>query len=394
MTDQTIKPGSYRGLPFYPKKIQTKAGRKIVFNELAHNDNAYIEDLGKKTEKFTLEGTIFGTDPFLPFEDLQNQINAWQEAVEKEGAGIIEVPFKQDRLLVYCDDFSISTLNESLNKAEFSMSLIVKPQSTPFVSKTEQKLTILQKARNFLNNAKIDVTRTVLEILTAKYAVLNIANAGNQNIATIMQIFDTVSFLIEDEKNIISLAISELSQSDLLGQIEILNEITEKADPNTILTALSEAIEFVTEDLITSSDYSASKNQNITNVNAFNHIFKQNLLSNLASSVILSEGLTQERAVFYKAFLSDILNEELPWLYEDSGDYLLDVVTEASNFLTANIANFAPVVTIESDIPNELSAYYWSYRLNGNLDLVDDIILRNNMLDPDFVPVNFEVKNE
>jgi prophage DNA circulation protein len=70
-------------------------------------------------------------------------------------------------------------------------------------------------------------------------------------------------------------------------------------------------------------------------------------------------------------------------------DLLTEVVNSTTTYITNELANLSIVVTIEGH-NKLLPATYWSYRLYGNLDYVDDLIQRNGISDPDFMPLSFK----
>ena len=70
-------------------------------------------------------------------------------------------------------------------------------------------------------------------------------------------------------------------------------------------------------------------------------------------------------------------------------DKLTDVTNNAASYITSTISTLVPVVTVEGH--NKLMPVtWWSYRLYGNLDYVDDLIKRNNIADPSFMPLSFK----
>jgi len=57
-------------------------------------------------------------------------------------------------------------------------------------------------------------------------------------------------------------------------------------------------------------------------------------------------------------------------------------------YLTQLMANLAPVVTISS--PQSMPALWWAWRLYQDPTRAVDLVLRNNVVHPSFMPLSFE----
>jgi prophage DNA circulation protein len=58
-----MRPGSFRGVPFMvPIEAEDETGRRVEIHRYPQRDDAYPEDLGRKSEPFTIEAMTLGAD--------------------------------------------------------------------------------------------------------------------------------------------------------------------------------------------------------------------------------------------------------------------------------------------------------------------------------------------
>jgi prophage DNA circulation protein len=81
-----ISPASYRGIPFVVSSDKGEFGRKTVRHDFVGTDDAYIEDLGKASREFSVDAQIVGAD-YMARRD------ALIAACETEGPGLLVHPW-------------------------------------------------------------------------------------------------------------------------------------------------------------------------------------------------------------------------------------------------------------------------------------------------------------
>lgn len=63
MARRDLRPGSFRGVPFLVAfEAEDETGRRAEIHRYPQRDDAYVEDLGRKTEPFTIEAMVLGDD--------------------------------------------------------------------------------------------------------------------------------------------------------------------------------------------------------------------------------------------------------------------------------------------------------------------------------------------
>ncbi|WP_418132493.1 DNA circularization N-terminal domain-containing protein [Variovorax sp. 375MFSha3.1] len=88
---QLLRPASWRGVPFEIVGDEVEFGRNVAIHEFVQRDKPQVEDLGRKTRKFRIDGWICA--------GAQNGFNPWPQrdalvaAVEQGGVGTLVHPF-------------------------------------------------------------------------------------------------------------------------------------------------------------------------------------------------------------------------------------------------------------------------------------------------------------
>ena len=58
----SLRPGSFRGAPFRVEQHESVGGRRLALHEYPLRDRPYPEDLGRKADRFEVEGFIIGAE--------------------------------------------------------------------------------------------------------------------------------------------------------------------------------------------------------------------------------------------------------------------------------------------------------------------------------------------
>lgn len=88
---ENLRPASWRGVPFEVNGDDAEFGRRVVVHEYPQRDKPYVEDLGRKTRKFTLDAWVCA--------HMENDFNPWDardaliEAIEAGDVGTLVHPF-------------------------------------------------------------------------------------------------------------------------------------------------------------------------------------------------------------------------------------------------------------------------------------------------------------
>ncbi|MBR8053230.1 DNA circularization protein [Burkholderia vietnamiensis] len=83
---EKLRPASFRGVPFKVFDDKTPVGRRVVVHEYPRRDSSYPEDNGKKTREYTMTAFVIGSDCL-------DQRDKLLDALEQEGPGELVHPW-------------------------------------------------------------------------------------------------------------------------------------------------------------------------------------------------------------------------------------------------------------------------------------------------------------
>lgn len=113
--EQLLEP-SFRAVPFAITDVGLSSGRRSATHEYPQRDEAYIEDLGRRTRKFSV--SAFVVEP--NYLDKRNQLI---QALEARGPGTLIHPWYGERT-VSVESFSVQEGSSSGGVASFTINFV------------------------------------------------------------------------------------------------------------------------------------------------------------------------------------------------------------------------------------------------------------------------------
>lgn len=108
-----LQPASFRGASFGVTSDSLDTGRRTVKHEFPGREKPYVEDLGRKTRSFSIEGFVVGKD----YADRRNELLS---ALEQSGTGVLIHPYYGE-MTVQVDNVSVSHSAQDGGMAIFSI---------------------------------------------------------------------------------------------------------------------------------------------------------------------------------------------------------------------------------------------------------------------------------
>ena len=113
---KSLRPASWRGVPFGVDSTDMGAGRRTQVHEYPQRDKPWVEDLGRAAREV-------GFDAFVTGADYVDQANRLLAAIEQAGPGTLVHPWF-GTLTVSLKDLARVTFNRELGYARFSLSFV------------------------------------------------------------------------------------------------------------------------------------------------------------------------------------------------------------------------------------------------------------------------------
>ncbi|ATG74325.1 hypothetical protein AN401_11755 [Zobellella denitrificans] len=108
--------GRFRGVPFWLQSDDLEGGRRVVRHQYPHKDDGRTEDLGRAMRQWSFEAVVLGPD-YL------EQRDALLEALEAAGPGELEHPY-WGMLQVQVDQFRLRQSSRAGGSATFSITVL------------------------------------------------------------------------------------------------------------------------------------------------------------------------------------------------------------------------------------------------------------------------------
>lgn len=108
-----LRPASFRDVPFHVENADQSGGRRQVVHEFPQRDDAFVEDLGLRPHEFRVEGLVLGAD-YMPARD------ALIAALQAAGPGTLVHPYR-GALTVSCVDWTVRETTDKGGAAFFSI---------------------------------------------------------------------------------------------------------------------------------------------------------------------------------------------------------------------------------------------------------------------------------
>lgn len=204
---KNLKPASFRGVSFEVNSSGTTVGRNKVVHEFSKTNFVFVEDTGKKTDKFSVSGFIIG-------DDYMNQRDLLITACKKEGSGRLSHPY-YGLMRVECLSLSISESKDNGGIASFEAEFVEAGESVSAFAVVDKVLDFANSLDKLLNQAALeflelfsllDLPNFVVDSLASSIEDLGsvIAQKNGMNGDSLLEIPDSLERLVTSGKELIN----------------------------------------------------------------------------------------------------------------------------------------------------------------------------------------------
>lgn len=381
---ESIKPASFRDVPFYVSGSETTGGRRTVKHTYPLRDVPFVEDMGLRPRTFNVEGFVFG-DNYL---ELKNKLIG---ALETSGPGELRHPYFGD-LRVACSTFRVRETADEGGVARFSMDFDATTAEPP------QPTAIPDAAGKVKLSAAAAATRA-REALLASYDVedqpafalesltASIAAAGSALDATMSPVVrgtQELATLKQQTANMVSKA------SSLMRTPEDLADLVSATVGS--LTLATMAARLGLEALIDAYSFSAGERPPATtpvrqrerdNFDAITAFIRRITIIHAAELAVDETYDSHDDALATSESITEKLEEQMGAVDDDAYPSLWQLMTDlrravpGTNSTLPRLMGYTPVVTEPS--------LAIAYRLYGSVSMEPDVVARNSVRHPGFV---------
>lgn len=421
---RTLYPASFRGVSFWVESDKEDYGRRVAIHEYPMRDDPYHEDLGEKAQKFSVTGYVAG-----------DNVTALKEAIvaacREKGAALLQLPAKQ-AFEARCLNISVTRHKDEQGFFKLQMDFVAEPEGEDFfpISIFEALIgSVLLEAIDAVTAsfngafASDDVLPFVFENAVARityFASDMLTYVDGVDGATQTSVTASISTdiigLAQNAEAIVRPGPTDQESGAVISTIGgIFYKMLDAYSPENLLAplkALSVYTYLEATDVSGRATYvgvgklttvglsgslldvantttSVSKMADESNAAAFNGAVRAFALIALASTLASYSFSDRQSAVQARADMVEMFNAELERVTDESVfDALQTARNHAVKSITANMANLASVVTVVT--PTSMPALYWAARLYGDPSRALELVDRNAVATPAFMPQSFQ----
>jgi prophage DNA circulation protein len=386
-------PASFRKIPFFVESAEFAGGRRSVKHEFFGKDEQFVEDTGRKGREFQIEGYVLGEDYFTARDALIDEL-------EKAGPGELIHPYHGQRQVV-CSSFRVRSSAKDGGIAMFTISFD-QTETTPSFPKAtlDSKSALKATAVSALSAAKLELL-ALANVSSLANGALNkltgmVTGASRQLSSLLGPLASTTQALASLKQSLSDLSANAAGAARAPGDMfdtiaATVGALGAAGDPVTAVRSLLAAYNFDPGSARPATDTLASQVEQTSHDAYARAIARINLiqativsLEGVASPDVEGAYRSYEDALATRDSLTGALDEQL----ELAGDTLFPMLMQ----LRANLV--AAVPGPESDLAHlvehtllvTLPSLLVSHQLYGNLDGEADLIARNHIKHPGFVP--------
>lgn len=410
---EQFKPGSFKGIPFYVDNHEFQGGRRIVDHIFPYRDTAWTEDLGRNQRIFNLDIYVLGDEYYQARDKLIT-------AFESEGSGLLRHPYLGDKTVE-----SVSfTLNESKSEggiAYFSVTfheterkptvpvLDDIPKNLDIVSqKTDESLLkkFMEFDTQFINNADISaltayvelandvVTKALKFIPDGDLGIADLAyelqDTKNKTRSLILKPLRLATDIVDSLKLLVQMALGDwaITGQDVDRTMRIdrtkRDTVNENAARRAVLETVIRDYPRVSDD--TPTEVYPSGQRLLENQKLLQMLYISSALTKLTKVAVMTEYGTYDEAISYRDFIisqaEEIMND--PMTSDDLFINMQELIVLAVQGIPGTFADNDKISkkVIVEDTPSIVLAY----DLYEDMYLEDDIVMRNKVKNPAFVP--------
>jgi prophage DNA circulation protein len=413
-----LLPASFRGIPFYVDKHEFATGRQNVQHEPPDRDSVFAEDMGKKTDGYTLEGHILGDGYFLIRDALIR-------AMTDKGSGVLIHPYLGVKE-VQPGEFTLREETAEGRMCRFTLQFFeAGDPSAPiaFIDKITTFLSSVSEAVAFVKNAfqlAFSLTALPAWVVATQKAILTETNdAITKGKNAVRANHDTLAKLTAGQnamaKNADNLLNSPASLAETLDQLVVLmrdlpddttqtkknNDGSVVSDERTTVDITSGrddkldgftslvTFESPTKGKLKTAPTTDTRQAELDNANALETLFKTLSVLRLAENTVIKTYTNTTDAVKQREVVISYIDSQLETSAIDDNVFqkLVDVKSKIAKAVPGS--NLASIQSLS--ITDTTNTLLLAYDLYQDLSKELDIIERNSVENPMFIGGTIEV---
>lgn len=396
---EELQDASFKGVPFFVSSDKEGYGRRIVSHEYPNRNKPYHEDMGAKYASFSVTAYV------LTIDDKTTLCSLFDQSGEP---GLLILPAVAPLM---CVGVTADVERDKDKQGYFSIKLELRRAGEsmpgPFSSAIfEVLIGNLAGAMSVVLSAVAGTIRAgsgVLDYVSIE-ASETLADVGGLSVNAIESYTavdsDLTAAITRDAYGLIddSASASKTSpENQNLGFVSRVGSLVEKVGtslrPNDALLAMAPFVGYSRGETAPNIPTSISETSRANNAKVLSGIVRTYGLIYWARAAAASTFATRAEAIQVRADLAEAFSAQMQeWMDEAVIGQMADARDYAIKALSKQITDIAPIAVVTSSV--SLPALYWAYRLYSDPNRAGELVERNDVFDPSFMPSSFEARTE
>lgn len=373
---ENLRQSSFRDAIFFVDSIDGTFGRRVVTHEYPQRDDPYSEDLGRRARQFTVSAYLVGID-------YQLQRDALIEACELPGAGQLVHPY-MGTLTVVCTGVTVRERRQDGGYCEISLSF-TEDGKNQFPAAIANNSSAVSSAADALQaQASTDFVDTFDILGTPEFVREELAEVGNTLTAPFDSLIATATDLATDVLALRRDMLALMNEPEELADrfLGTIRRVTASAGSNK---SSSKTLRDLTNSGQTITDVpqtTGTRVKQATAQSAMVAMVEQMALAEQARVTVDRSYDSYQEAVDARAAFGDDLDAKAETASDDA--YVAMTALRAKVMAALPDPKLPEVQTIR---PRQtIPAIVLAYQLHGDPERDTDIVDRNNVNHPGFLP--------
>jgi prophage DNA circulation protein len=398
---QTLRPASYKGVGFFVQSDVEKGGRGLVIHKFPNRDDPYVEDLGEEPRFY--EGTVY-----LHGDSVDTLAAQFIAVLSARGAGTLVLPVR-DPVRVQVQSFERKFELDHLGYIAFDVKFVRDGAAGALISLG----TLLNGAMGAADALAAALAAAFPRALTVFAQPDHVVAAATEGLASAAAAIDAqrlsypvdplqsaalrdrIGDLVDASAN----AVTEVAPAgtDAVAAATALIAITralgEAMPPASAARAMLELADMWTVVAAAPSYLAPSARRADFNAAAVARLARLAALTAYAEAVMNASYPDRPAGVTARANVAARFAAELDDAQGADNAALFVAIEDLSGqvcaYLSRLINDLAPVITVGAALP--LPSIWWAYRLYADPSRAAELVARNGVRHPSFMPLELQV---
>jgi prophage DNA circulation protein len=394
---------SFRGIEF---KISGNrnwtSGRRLQIHEYPNRDIPYAEDLGKKSESYSIKAFVIGEDYRVKRDELR-------KACLDGGIGTLIHP-DYGSIEVRCDSISVNENSEQRGMAVFDLVFIEAGEKAVPVISSDLSSSVIGSAEKLLSATMKDFSKNFARPARAEEITKLTENISDNFLTILNNISTGFDYDTKSKQDTVSI------MNKITDTISLANQLKNNADNllntpselvlqlNTVMSVIQSLVDNQVEAFrtIRNLNINTKASEKISNSDVDEKYRTQQLEQMTKQIAITKEAETIPNIVYNNAdeakstlesFLTDVEEIELFEDIEPSNEilqYLKEIKETVIKYIREMILRLPHIKEVK--LTDKTPSLVLAYDLYQDLSRADEICKRNKIQYPAFIPANKELK--